>query len=325
MKRTILLLYLILQLPVLADYHRQGIDTVYSFKPGSGQNSGQDSGFFPRNIIGLPDTNARDNFQAADPATILSIGLGGEIIVGFKNYILIDGPGADFTVFENAFINPVTQKVFAEPAKIAVSIDGINYIEFPYDMKTLNGCAGKTPTNGDKNPFAPEESGGDKFDLSEIGVDSVRWIKITDLCDTLLKDESNPWYDPIISGFDLDAVVGLHLVEDIIPTEVYNDMTLDNSAFFILPNPASDFIEISYSPSIKRGLGGVSDELPVRIHNVFGDEIKLTPPLSILGEGENNPLNPPLLRGNLKIDVSMLPPGVYFVRVGERVGRFLKI
>ena len=95
--------------------------------------------------------------------------------------------------------------------------------------------------------------------------------------------------------------------------------------FSIFPNPGTDYIEISYSPSRKRGLGGVSDELPVKIYNVFGQEVNLTPPLSKLGEGENNPLYPPFLRGNLKIDVSGLPPGLYFVKVGERVGQFVKI
>ena len=65
--------------------------------------------------------------------------------------------------------------------------------------------------------------------------------------------------------------------------------------------------------------------MKIKFYNVFGQEVNLTPTLSKLGEGENNPLYPPFLRGNLKIDVSSLPPGVYFVRVGERVGRFLKI
>ena len=110
----------------------RGIDTVYSFKPGKGQNSGQGSEYYPQNIFGFPDTSASETFQASDPAQVLSIGLGGEIIVGFKGLEIVNGPGPDFTIFENAFLNPVTNKIFAEPAKIAVSDDGIKYYEFHF-------------------------------------------------------------------------------------------------------------------------------------------------------------------------------------------------
>ncbi len=82
----------------------------------------------------------------------------------------------------------------------------------------------------------------------------------------------------------------------------------------ISPNPATDFIEISYSPSIKRGQGGVSVN-GVRIFNIFGEEIS-TPSLL---------RNATPQEGNLRIDVSSLSPGVYFVRVGEKVGKFVKI
>ena len=72
----------------------------------------------------------------------------------------------------------------------------------------------------------------------------------------------------------------------------------------------SFFIEISYSPSIKRGPGGVSDEFPIKIYSIFGEEVNLTPALS-KGEGE-------------RIDVSGLAPGVYFLRLGDVVSKFVK-
>ncbi|MCX7735137.1 MAG: T9SS type A sorting domain-containing protein [Candidatus Kapabacteria bacterium] len=203
---------LFLTLNLRAEYFKSGIDTVYFFNPGSGQNSGQSPDYFPENIFGLPDTNASELTPSSDPKQICSIGLGGEIIVGFKNYIIFDGDGPDFTIFENAFINPVTKKVFAEPSKVSISEDGINFVEFPYDPWTLIGCAGITPTNGKANPYDPEKSGGDKFDLATIGLKKAKYIKITDICDDILNNPKHPFYDPIISGFDLDAVVGLNLI-----------------------------------------------------------------------------------------------------------------
>jgi hypothetical protein len=79
----------------------------------------------------------------------------------------------------------------------------------------------------------------------------------------------------------------------------------------IYPNPASDYIEINLPP-LERGLGGVA---PVHIFDLLGMELttpNLTPTLS---EGE----------GVVRLDVSSLSPGVYFVRVGDVVRKFIKM
>ncbi|MCX6153332.1 MAG: hypothetical protein NT007_04145 [Candidatus Kapabacteria bacterium] len=223
----IYIFYLIAVAPNNHIYAQTGtIDTVFSFVPGKGQNAGQDSAHYPMNIFGPPDTLAGYLVQSSSPDQVLSIGLGGEIIVGFKGFFVEDKPGDDFTIFENAFFNPVTKKIFAEPAKVAVSQDGIKYYEFPFDSLTLVGCAGLTPTIGNKNPFDPNESGGDKFDLANLGLKYIKFIKITDICQMVLKNKNHPYYDPIISGFDLDAVVGLHLISKI-PLDVNDGIGID--------------------------------------------------------------------------------------------------
>jgi hypothetical protein len=85
-----------------------------------------------------------------------------------------------------------------------------------------------------------------------------------------------------------------------------------SSEISISPNPAGDYVEISYSPSIKRGLGGVSYE----IFNIFGEN---TTPSNLAGL-------PPLLskEGIIKINVSNLAPGVYFIRIGDKFEKFIK-
>lgn len=186
-----------------------GADTVFSVRWGSGQTFGREK--FPSNVLGLPDTSARADRPTAIAEAVCSLGLGGEIILGWKNAVLVNRTGADFTVFENPFIR-FDGKVFAEPGKIAVSRDGVRFVEFPFDSLSLRGCAGVTPTSGDKSPFNPSISGGDSFDLAQIGIDSVRFIKITDISATVLNNPQHPFYDPTISGFDLDAVVGMSLL-----------------------------------------------------------------------------------------------------------------
>ncbi|MBD1210208.1 MAG: hypothetical protein H9535_17375 [Ignavibacteria bacterium] len=186
-----------------------GADTVFSVRWGTGQSFGREQ--FPRNVLGLPDTSARADRPAVTAEAVCSLGLGGEIIIGWKNAMLLNRTGADFTVFENVFLY-FGERRYAEPAKVAVSQDGVRFVEFPFDSLSLRGCAGVTPTNGDKSAFNPNVSGGDSFDLAVIGMDSVRFIKITDVSQIVLNSPQHPFYDPTISGFDLDAVVGVSLV-----------------------------------------------------------------------------------------------------------------
>jgi len=223
MKLVALLALLFIYLKMYsADFHQSIIDTVYWFYPGTGQNLGQDSGYFPKNIFKLPDTIASEVVPSSSPADICSIGLGGEICVGFKDFEVVDLEGPDFTIFENAFVNPVTKKVFAEPAVVSVSADGVEFIDFPWDYESLEGCAGTKPTNGKGNPFDPSESGGNSFDLSTIGLKKIKYIKIKDICNLILNDKNHPFYSPLLSGFDLDCVVGIHLLPNTLSTDKIN-------------------------------------------------------------------------------------------------------
>jgi photosystem II stability/assembly factor-like uncharacterized protein len=86
-----------------------------------------------------------------------------------------------------------------------------------------------------------------------------------------------------------------------------------NSKINISPNPAEEYIEIRI-PS-REGAGGVE----IKIYNLPGECV-----LSVTDAGGTHPLIPSQ-EGNIRIDVSGLPPGIYFVRVGDWVGRFVKI
>lgn len=201
------------------DYYHIAADTVLAFIPGSGQNAGQGPAFFPQNVFGLPDSTASETTPATDPRSVCSIGFGGVIEVGFSGYAIKDGPGDDFIVYENAF-RYLNDKVYAEPARISVSSDNVVWYDFPYDSATLIGCAGITPTKGG-DPFDSKSGGGDAFDLATLGVDSVRWIRITDITRFVLENPNHRYYDPTLSGFDLDAVVSAHGVLAPLTSQVF--------------------------------------------------------------------------------------------------------
>lgn len=188
------------------------IDTVYSFKPGTIQFVGQGTEYFPMNIFGPPSSSASRVVPASSPYDVCSIGIGGEIILGLKNGRILNGDGVDFIIFENAFERQIDGVVFAEPAIVSVSQNGIDFIEFPFNSWTLDGLAGKTPTNGLENPFDISVSGGDGFDLEVLGLDFITHIKLKDTSRIVSQDEKHPFYQPefIVSGFDLDAIAIVH-------------------------------------------------------------------------------------------------------------------
>jgi hypothetical protein len=59
---------------------------------------------------------------------------------------ICDAPGADFTVFENAFHSgSPTGPLFAEYGFVSVSQDGEHFVDFPHNAVTHVGLAGQTP------------------------------------------------------------------------------------------------------------------------------------------------------------------------------------
>lgn len=187
----------------------QRCDTVMILQPGSGQRVGQGPVFFPMNVLTGPEPRASRTSPVAEPREVCALGLDGSITLGLRRAVIVDMPGPDFTVFENAFM--FGSRTFAEPGRVEVSRDGLEWFAFPFDSLTLRGCAGVTPTTG-LDAFDPSISGGDTFDLATIGIDSVRWIRITDVTRIILNNRSHPFYDPTLSGFDLDVVIAHHTV-----------------------------------------------------------------------------------------------------------------
>ncbi len=245
-------------------------DSVVYFQKGIGDYANQNPPYFPDNVLGEPSRTATDTIPETSPYEICSLGLGGEIILKFTNNAIVDGQGVDFTVFENAFIilyGARAGEIFAEPAKVAVSKDGINFYEFPFDSLTLVGLAGKTPTHGYADPTNPDSSGGDSFDLSVVGLDTAYYVKLTDVTEIIM-DTSHPYFDPTANGFDLDAVVAVHSST---VTGVNSDVGNDRISFTLsnpYPNPLSLSSKASLSLKIK-----AKGEVRFTIYNILGEKI----------------------------------------------------
>lgn len=177
---------------------------VELFEPGEGAGYGAEG--FPDNVLG-PPTGA----GAGQGATtgVLSLGINGEIVVELAEPVT-DGAGPDLIVFENPFwVQNDPEQVWAEFGEVSVSSDGEVWTTFPCepdyaDQQTWRGCAGWNPVMKFDEELAPldaDVTGGDPFDLAEIGADDVRFVRIRDLA----KSGTGP-----SAGFDLDAVGGIY-------------------------------------------------------------------------------------------------------------------
>jgi len=177
-------------------------------------------GFVQINDTSLGKPTVGDSSSAIGPADglVVSLGDGGEAILEFTDPIL-NKEGYDFAVFENGF--KVGLSYYLELAHVEVSKDGIFYKRFPSETVTdtsyqiddfgylrpeeIYNLAGKH-----QSPY------GTLFDLEEIGLDSVRFIKLIDVVgatdnwgsrDSKGKIINDPFPSPFESGgFDLDAV-----------------------------------------------------------------------------------------------------------------------
>lgn len=180
--------------------------SVESFTPGEGGGFGEPE--LPEVVLGPP----RGKGVRGGSLDVVSLGLGGEIVLGFGDRVISDEPGPDFIVFENAFWpGGDASQVYAELGEVSVSQDGETWHTFACDTEgdgqgAFAGCAGASPTlEYDPLTLLPldrAQTGGDAFDLGELELDSAKFVRIIDLR-TLGNTGTN-------SGFDLDAVGLMH-------------------------------------------------------------------------------------------------------------------
>lgn len=180
---------------------------------------------------------------------VVSLGDGGTAVLTFPKPIA-DGPGPDFAVFENAFLDN-----FLELAFVEVSSDGIRFVRFPAISNTfIHVQIGPFDTLSDPTLLRNlagkyRAQFGTPFDLYELkdsnGLDISRisHVRIVDVVGSInpvsgSSDSrgvliNDPYPTPFESGgFDLDAVGVIH------------ERTEEPAAPYFCPNPASSFIRL---------------------------------------------------------------------------------
>ncbi len=178
---------------------------VVSFTPGRCAGFGADR--MPEIVMG-PPKGAGDEVGSFD---VLSLGNGGEIVLSFEPSIIVDRPGIDFVVFENAFYaNGDRSKPFVDLAEVSVSDDGETWTAFPCTATEppYGDCAGWRPVYASEGEDPATISGGDVYDLATIGVSQARFVRIKDNTSQLCTSQG-----PNNNGFDLDAVGVVHAVD----------------------------------------------------------------------------------------------------------------
>jgi hypothetical protein len=186
------------------DKLRPFVDRVVKFEMGEGGGNGEAE--LPDIVLGPPQGGGK----LAPGDHVLSLGKGGRITLEFVDNEVVDGEGPDLLIFENAFLRDPGDDPgngFFEPAKVEVSADGKEWKQFPYDKTTRRGCAGCKPVlansiDNEIEPTDPEKAGGDPFDIADVGLKVVRFVRITDL--------DNGGGLNGTAGFDLDAVAAVH-------------------------------------------------------------------------------------------------------------------
>jgi hypothetical protein len=128
-------------------------------------------------------------------------------VLAFDGHAIADGAGPDLVVFENAFWpGGDSSVVYAEPGEVSVSEDGEHWQSFDCDAKGdgeghFEGCAGVSPTlEYDAEslvPLEPALTGGDAFDLADLGLKTASFVRVRDVSDA---------GETPSAGFDLDAV-----------------------------------------------------------------------------------------------------------------------
>ena len=136
--------------------------------------------------------------------------------------------------------------------------------------------------------------------------------------DSSVRQVAIPAIDSTKEGIIVYAgVFGEGLYKSIrIKTSVETNENL-NISIIISPNPAGEYIEIT---GLNKGLQPLVSEQEIKIFNLLGEcVLSVAQTFPSVDSGQTG------MSDLLRIDVSGLPAGVYFVRLGDWVGRFLKI
>lgn len=228
---------------------------------------------------------------------VISLGDSGSITLTF-DYVIQDGPGFDFAVFENGFTDG-----YMEFAHVEVSSNGLDYARFPStseipltpqlgnssisDCRYVNNLAGKY-RSGYGTPFDLYELNG----YPGLDLNNIQFVRLIDVVGdvdgihTTTDHLGNPINDPFPTafhsgGFDLD---GVGIINGMLGLKEEQQRIVT-----IYPNPADDVMTIEF-------LG----DFELNVIDVVGNRITTF---------EHHNMS--------TLNISQLAAGVYFIQVND--------
>jgi photosystem II stability/assembly factor-like uncharacterized protein len=153
------------------------------------------------------------------------------------------------------------------------------------------------------------------FVSSDMGESWTLMNETSERSDTYLSYYMNSITDFAINGEYIYAVVAPSKIfkaklSNLLPTSV-KDESVVKKEFLIFPNPSSNFITIQFQTSEVLKTSEVYRDSDIKIFNTLGECVKT------VGTRRAVPL--------LRIDVSHLPKGVYYLRIGNSTKMFMKV
>jgi hypothetical protein len=209
-------------------------------------------------LLGKVSSGSDSNALFAADALPVSLGDGGTATYYLAN-ALFDGPGADFAVFENGFLNPQdSNEAYLELAFVEISSDGTHYQRF--QSTCLNNTLNQIPGTGIYSDARSMHNLAGKyiarwgvpFDITElkdsafIDPNNIRYVRVRDVVGSIdsafacldagqrIINDPYPTDFPT-GGFDLDALGLIHVQ---IPNSVANT-PLNDGILMVYPNPCT--------------------------------------------------------------------------------------
>lgn len=261
------------------------VDAVTAFNPGAGAGFGQDE--FPAIVLGPPAGAG----ASAGSLDVLSLGDGGVIVLEFVDNVATNGPGPDLIIFENAFYaGGDPENVFSEVAFVEVSQDGTEFHRFPNDYDpegtpvnnpaNWHGFAGVGPVfshpDNSIDPTDPDTAGGDLFDLDDVGLQWIRYLRIIDTGEgdaAATDDDGDIIYDPgfpggTVAGFDLDAVAAVYSEPVPTPTPPGEPTASPSPSITPTPDPSpspTSPVDYTFNLSLSKELFAAGDEFLLEV------------------------------------------------------------